>query len=202
MKHLIYFLILIFTYSCNQNNRTDSNLKTDLNVKTNQIKTDTVANLEQKSEDLIQDTSDCIFDQLTQTDEFLKGINELNGYKWDYKTRTATIILQNQDTLFITRGGCYDFGVSAEFRLRFDTTDYSEWKNVFKKVLWIAKVLDNEFSYQEIKNEIDSSKIVIENSDFGDIIGFSSEHLQDSHYEISRKIEKDYTVITISYYIN
>lgn len=89
------------------------------------------------------ESDDCIFDQQTQTDEFLRNIIELSGYYWDKESKTASIILENGDSLLITRGGCYHFGVTAEFRLRNDTTDYSDWTKVYDKVLWIAKVLES-----------------------------------------------------------
>ena len=130
--------------------------------------------LEQK--DLITE-DDCIFDQSTQTDEFLKDIQALKSYVWDYESRTATILLENHDTLLISRGGCYDFGVSAEFRIRNDTMNYKNWNMVFEKVLWIAKILESEFDYTRIKENIESNEIVIENYDGYDAVSFSDEYL-------------------------
>lgn len=141
---------------------------------------------------------DCIFDQANQTDEFLIGIKEFKNYTWDSISKTATIALNNKNTISITRGGCYHFGVSAELTLYNDTTDYYNWENVNQKILWISKILSSEFAYEAIKVEIDSSKQIIDN-DYG---YFSSEYLQDNNYEFARRIEKDLTTITLSYYLN
>lgn len=158
------------------------------------IQQQTVLEIENSSED----ESDCIFDQSTQTDAFLKRIPELENYKWNSEEKVATIILDSNDTLLISRGGCYQFGVSAEFRLSNDTIDYSDWKNVYAKVLWISELLQSEFAYPEIKNALNTSEIEIDN----DYIYFSNEYLQDNNYELTRRIEGDKDIIVLSYYIN
>jgi hypothetical protein len=195
MKNIL-FIVLILTISCNsasKNRQMDQSLISD---SSSQLDTADKINADTENSD------DCIFDQLTQTDEFLSNIKELQNYKWDYNTRTATIILDNRDTLLISRGGCYHFTVSAEFRIINEEIDYSVWNNVFNKVLWIAKLLDEEFAYKEIKNEIDSNKVTFEKIENGDAVYFSSEYLQNNHYEITRDLNENLNVITLSYYIN
>ncbi|MBA9079885.1 MULTISPECIES: hypothetical protein [Rufibacter] len=146
---------------------------------------------------------ECVFDQETQTDEFLKDVEELKGYKWDYGKRTATFLLETGDTLQIYRGGCSHFVVEAEFRLRNDKTDYSNWGNVYKKALWIAKVLDNEFDYKALKKDIDSKKVTFGRyEEVGiDVVYFTSEDLRDREYQIERKLESKLQTITLSYSI-
>ncbi|RNI30024.1 hypothetical protein EFA69_10910 [Rufibacter immobilis] len=146
---------------------------------------------------------ECVFDQETQTDEFLKDAKELKGYKWDYGKRTATFLLETGDTLLIYRGGCSHFVVEAEFRLRNDKTDYSNWGNVYKKALWIAKVLENEFDYKALKKDIDSKKVTFDRyEEVGiDVVYFTSEDLRDREYQIERKLEPRLQTITLSYSI-
>ncbi len=203
MKYLLYILILVSIISCSNNPQakkldkikiaeqasTDHQYPKNTDLKTDSIIETTIEN---------EENSDCIFDQTTQTDDFLKGIIELDNYIWDSISKTATIILENKDTLLITRGGCDHFGVSAEFRLRNDKTDYNDWNNVNKRVLWISRILESELSYYEIKNEIDSVTIITQD----DYAFFSNEYLQDNNYVISRRIDEDLTVISLSYYLN
>jgi hypothetical protein len=145
---------------------------------------------------------DCIFDQTTQTDEFLKGISELENYIWNQETKTATIVFPNQDTLLLKRGGCDHFGVSAEFILRNDTTDFRNWDNVIDKALWIARVLNDEFAFERLENELKSKQWEVQVINSDDLIFFNDAYLQADHYELARSIEKNLTRIILSFYIN
>ncbi|MBI9060032.1 MAG: hypothetical protein JEZ01_19860 [Labilibaculum sp.] len=203
MKYLLYTLILVSIISCSNNPQAKKLDKIEVteqsstvlqNPKNAELKTDSIIETATETEE----NSECIFDQTTQTDDFLKGKMELDNYIWDSISKTATIILENKDTLLITRGGCDHFEVSAEFRLRNDKTDYKDWNNVNKRVLWISRILESEFSYYEIKNEIDSVTIITQD----DNAYFSNEYLQDNNYVISRRIDEDLTVISLSYYLN
>lgn len=148
------------------------------------------------------ESDDCIFDQITQTDEFLEDITELKGYQWNKESKIATFRLDNGDTLLITRGGCYHFGVSAEFRLRNATIDFSDWTNVYDKVLWIAKILDTEFEHDMIKNELDSNLITTQKFEHGESVYFSSQYLQDNNYSIDRELHKGLIILRLNKYIN
>ncbi len=214
MKNIIKILILLIFTSCSSKN---TNKEKVINEKiisdsiTQNVNSTRISNSEkieesnklEETEELDSESEDdCIFDQSTQTDEFLKGIKELQNYNWDSISKTATIILDNGDTLLIERGGCYSFGVSVKFKIQKDTTDYSKWNNVFNKVLWISKILKTEFEYEDIKNELDSNKITIEKYDKSDVVNFSNEYLQNLHYEITRTLGKNSKMIELSYYID
>ena len=148
------------------------------------------------------ESEDCVFDQATQTDEFLKDVKELKGYRWNNASRSATYVLESGDTLLITRGGCHHFTVSAEFRLKKDRTDYSKWNNVYQKVLWIAKALDNEFDYEELKKDIDLEKVTIEDYGYADVASFDNEILVDNGYTIERTLHPGSTTIRLSKTLN
>ncbi|MBA9077933.1 hypothetical protein [Rufibacter quisquiliarum] len=208
MKNVFKILFVLFISSCS--NSTQESSPATLVEEELALKPDTLlakkstADSSQKVADTSTDeneSGECVFDQTTQTDEFLQNIKELNGYKWDYEKRTATFVLETGDTLLISRGGCNHFAVSAEFRLRNDKTDYTKWSNVYKKVLWIAKALDKEFDFQELKNDIEANKVTIEKYDHADIASFSSEILVDRDYSIVRELGPEVKVITLSYSI-
>jgi hypothetical protein len=52
---------------------------------------------------------DCVFDLTTQTAEFIQEIPDYSNYIWDDQTKTATVLLDNGDTIKLTRGGCVHF---------------------------------------------------------------------------------------------
>lgn len=192
MKILLKAILFLFiTVACKNQNGIQ---KTDSVFHNAELGIDSSANLE--------DSDDCIFDQLTQTDEFLREVPELSGYKWDKESRTATLKLSNGDTLYISRGGCDHFGVSAEFRLRNDTADIENWNNVYNKVLWIAKLLNSDFDYSLVKNDIDSNKLIFEKIEEIDVVYFSNEYLQSNNYSIERRKEGQLNIIRLSYYLN
>jgi hypothetical protein len=190
----ILFLFASCSYTSKEKQESSIPIATENTVENN---VDTLS-VETEAEITTEEESDCIFDQSTQTDKFLKGIEELKDYKWDAEEKIATIALGSGDTLLISRGGCYQFGVSAEFRLRKDTTDYSNWKNVYEKVLWISKLLSTDFAYEEIRNELNASEIERDNNN----TYFSNEYLQDNNYELYREIEADKSTIVLSHYVN
>lgn len=213
MNKLVIFLIPILIFSCNNSEKNKEVMQKE--VKDNEVEVVEQVALETlvtsaEVEDNVrlehptieeandENEDDCIFDQATQTDEFLHGISELENYSWDAEQKVATIPLNTSDTLLIRRGGCYHFGVSAEFILYRRSIDYSKWENVFERVLWISKLLESEFAYEDIKEEIENSKIRIEE----DNVSFQSEYLGDNNYSLYRKIEEGKTVIELSYYIN
>ncbi|NMM47683.1 hypothetical protein [Marinigracilibium pacificum] len=204
MKNLMTLVILaIIISACNstsESTQNEINEKSDsIQTKTAQLVTDPNPETidEEINEEQIEE-SDCIFDQSNQTDEFLKDIDALADYSWNSKTKTATIIMDLNDTLLIKRGGCDHFGVSAEFRIQNKQIDYNDWNNVFIKVLWIAEVLNTQFLYENIKNDIVLSKIDID----GDVAYFSDELLVNNNYEIYRETGDGITTIILSYYIN
>lgn len=193
----IFGLVLLLILSCcsnpNQEKNQISRAEENPTVITDSLPNSASGNTE---------SEDCIFDQATQTDEFLKNVQELKGYNWDYASRTATYILETGDTLLVTRGGCNHFTVSAEFRLRNDKADYSKWSNVYQKALWIAKALDTEFYYEELKKDIDLNKVTIEDYGYAEAASFENEILVDNGYVIERSLQPDRTTIKLSTTLN
>jgi len=102
---------------------------------------------------------DCIFDQSTQTDEFIKDIKEFHNYTWDDLKKEGTIILDNGDTLIATRGGCDHFGISGTLIQLTSELKTMDQKFIFEKGLWMAERLFDNKDFQQLK-------ILIKNEDY------------------------------------
>ncbi|MCV9385067.1 hypothetical protein [Reichenbachiella ulvae] len=211
MKNITGVLVLlVFVTSCSSTHREtanqDSSVDSLLTAVVTEQATDIIVPEEKEPEEVEpqekEPEDDCIFDQSTQTDEFLKGIKELENYEWDDITKTATIPLDNGDTLYVSRGGCYSFGVSALLKTTQNTSQYADWNQVFEQALWMSEVLQSEFAHEELKIDIESNKIEIESYDDQEVVTFSDEYLQSNHYELTRTLGEEAVTIELSYYIN
>lgn len=139
---------------------------------------------------------DCIFDSATQTDEFLQGIPELENYAWNKHINSAKIQLQANETLFITRGGCNHFGISADFYI---TGKEINLEQALKKVIWIAELLNNEFETELLKEAIEKKEYTTDDLSY---ISFSNQRLSDLTYSMSFKQSNEETKISLSWYMN
>lgn len=144
---------------------------------------------------------DCIFDQATQTDDFLKGIKELENYKWDTATKTAYFPSKGDWELSISRGGCDHFELSATFK-RMGKFDFEKEKScVFSKIIWITLLLE-EFEGDIIKEDIEGNRLSItkENENYL-YANFMNERIYESYY-MDYKTENNVTEFSISYGFN
>jgi hypothetical protein len=143
---------------------------------------------------------DCIFDQTTQSDEFLKGIKELENYRWDSKTKTAEIVLNDHWGLSLHRGGCNHFSVIADF-IYDKSIDFEENQDmIFDNIIWISNLLD-DFDGEIIKEAIDNAKVKIEIEDNKRHIYFMDERIYESYYMSFYSIE-DASYIHLAYRLN
>ena len=146
---LILFFVLFLTCS----------LK---NEKRKETLTDTITQVGKEIiSEKTKDNQDCIFDQETQTDEFLKGIEELKNYSWNPKTKIATIKISDEETLEIFRGGCDHFSFEAKFIVKKTITFPKDKSLIFSKLLWISKLIYNKSNYEIIKDCISKNKYSI-----------------------------------------
>ncbi len=158
MKQLFYLIIILFL-SCNQGKSTSKNVSVHIKEDGIYLVEDSIKEKNEKVYDLIVveeqvEDEDCIFDQATQTDEFLKGIKELEGYVWNQETKTAAIRISENETLEIYRGGCDHFGLSISFKLTGKNVSYPKDREVvFGKLLWAVKLI-KEFDYELIEKDI------------------------------------------------
>ena len=199
MKQIGLFILILVFFSCSNNVNTGhlviSKSKRMILLQEKIIKEEL---LEKSHVAFYPD--DCTYLQSMQTDDFLKNAHELKGYVWDSIDKTATVVLNENETLKIRKGGCYDYCVSAEFIISKSEIDYSDWENVFKKVLWIAQILKSEFYYEELKKEMEAKNYTTEKSNNTESLWFNSEHFKILHLSISRDIKSNPVKIKISHY--
>ena len=151
------------------------------------------------SQNFLSSNQDCIFDQTTQTDEFLKNIEELKDYVWFDDEKKAEIILNDHWTLAIKRGGCDHFELSAEFFYERPLDFKTNKKLVFDNIIWITNLL-NEFDGDIIKECLEKEKYSItEENENNLFINFLDERIYESYF-MSYKSDTTTTFI-VSYTI-
>jgi hypothetical protein len=139
---------------------------------------------------------DCPVSQVGQNDDFLKNISELSHYKWNNVTKKATVTLQNNETLIITRGGCIHFMVEAEFHPI--TKINTDRQVIFKRILWITKQL-KDFKYQALKEAIANNRYKEFTNQYITTITFTDKILEDKFYAIT--INTETNTFAISQYL-
>ena len=154
----------------------------------------------EKSENQNRQNQDCIFDQSIQTDVFLKGIKELEGYTWDDDSKSAEIVLNDHWSLTITRGGCDHFLLSAEFLYDRNLEFEDNKKVIFEKIIWITSLLKEEFEFESIKSCIEEDKLTFTETDNGFFGNFMDSKIYEM-YTFDYRKEKETTVFGISYYL-
>jgi hypothetical protein len=157
-----------------------------------------IDSIENKESTNQQENEDCIFDQSTQTDEFLKDIKELEGYVWHPDTKLAEIILNKQESLIIKRGGCDVFQFYASFMNEKVLDFEKDKKQIFDSIIWITSLLE-DFDGEDIKRVIEEGKISITKSDeFNYYANFMDKKLYEQYYFNFNN--KDITTFEIGYY--
>lgn len=204
MNRLCFLILCVFVFSCVKDKEAKKDAIVisieDLSKKdsTNAVEV-LLKNLDGKTDEK-QDSEDCIFDQKTQTDEFLNGIEELKDYIWNQEAKTAEIILNDHWSLTIKRGGCNHFEVSATFIYdRFLEFDENK-KSVYDKFIWISGLLE-EFDEEAINEAITNNNISIEVDEDRRFIQFMDSRLYES-YSAMFYSKNNVTHIRLSYYLN
>ncbi len=141
--------------------------------------------------------SDCIFDQLTQTNEFLKGTEFWNIHEWDNETKTALVHISEYETLEIKKGGCVHFSYYVTLSLFDDSTrldNHEYWIDAIQT--WTHKLpdFDNEHLDSLIKKRTNPEQ----NSDKQLVWFFDQDMYCSSELWIEREGTK--TTIRIGYY--
>lgn len=144
---------------------------------------------------------DCIFDQSTQTDDFIKNIDEFQNYTWDNSKKEATIFLNNGDTLVAQRGGCIHFGISGTLIQKDSKIESIDQLELFNTGLWIAQRLFNQKDFKELEEKFENKDYTIERDDdqlfymYFDHDYFSEYYLRAEQFDGRIKVE-------IGYYFN
>ncbi len=182
-------------FGCEKNENKNPNKHSVL--KTEAVK-QTKVEAESKVSKIIED---CIFDQATQTDDFLKGIKELEGYTWDDEAKTAEIILNDHWFLSITRGGCDSFSMSMDF-LYDRALNFDENKEmIFNQIIWGTNLLNNEFNSDLIKETIVEGKITITKEEDFIYVHFMNPEIYEL-YNFKFSSINEVTNFNISYHID
>lgn len=151
------------------------------------------------TQEIEQNTDDCIFDQTTQTDSFLEDIPELEDYVWIDSLKQAVILLENGETLKVTKGGCIHFNTYIELVTDLDKTPITDTEYWIDRVHKYTVLLDNVFD-----NELADSLITSESYDVNETPSqlYFSFH-QDIFCHMSLIIENKHgqTSVQIGYYV-
>ncbi len=141
---------------------------------------------------------ECIFDQTTQTDDFVKSVAEFSNYSWNSETKEATIILPNAEVLVAHRGGCNHFGISGTL-ITNDSTNFSDLDHWFERCLWIAERLFSENDFQSLKKSIEGqSYSMLE----GNTLYISFPHDYYAEFYMTLKKRGDKVELYIGYYFS
>ncbi|WP_340154053.1 hypothetical protein [uncultured Marivirga sp.] len=145
--------------------------------------------------------SDCVFDLSTQTDDFIKEIEETETYTWDDSKKEATILLDNGDTLIAHRGGCNHFGVSGTLikeNVRLENIDKSY---IIQSGIWIAERMFTPANVKELKIKLETEDYQIGRDD-ENLFYLYFNHESYSEYFLRAERIEGLVKIQIGYYFN
>ena len=200
MRFILVSIFFIVFLGCSSEENVD--VKMDDSVENSEKIKDTIVEKqeeEQAQEEKINYPEDCVFDMNTQTSEFLEGIKEFENFLWIDSLKTATIPLENGDTIEITRGGCdhYSFYVtliSYSDLTKIEDVDY--WINRMEKLTRLISEFENDNIYSLYQEE----KYNLIENDNQLYYSFN----QDAYCDMSLTLEqysKKKITITIGYYM-
>lgn len=205
MKAKFYLIIFLIFFCCKEATKTD---KVIISIGGLSSK-DSTEVVEELLEDLKRDLDvseneivieECVFDQSTQTDEFLHNIEVLKEYTWNSETKTAEIVLNDHWLLTITRGGCNEFEMSAAFTCNRILDIQKDKQIIFDNIVWITTLL-NDFDGEIIKKVIAEDKVSIsKENEFNYYGNFMDEKLYEKYYFNFNN--KDRTTFEVGYYYN
>ncbi|EPR71061.1 hypothetical protein ADICYQ_0652 [Cyclobacterium qasimii M12-11B] len=143
---------------------------------------------------------DCIFDLTTQSDEFIQHIPEFKNYTWNDSTKTATILLQNGDTLYAQRGGCYHFGISGKLVKLNDDHSIDNIDHWLGEAKWISKRILDDSDYQELEQMIVSKNYDLDLDNDRIYIAFKGHNYSEWYLTVERLHGN--TIIDTGYYFD
>lgn len=137
MTKTLYYLIIGLLISCTQQNK---NAETVVNIDT--LKVDSITEIKIDDSTSASEDEDCIFnnDYKQLTTEWLTEL-KINNFIWRADLDQA-LVPNGQDTIFLSKGGCYHFGMSVELKL---TNDSHSLKD---SALWMNRALKLAIEYK------------------------------------------------------
>ena len=147
-----------------------------------------------------QEIEECVFDQTTQTDEFIKKKGEFKKYEWNKETKTATVKLESGNVLRIFRGGCVHFGMSGELEILDNVVDLSDTKYWLEKALWISEKVFEDSDNQFLNNQLTSEHYSLQ-SDSNSFYIFIPHKYYDE-FSIAVRKENGKVFLYVGYYFS
>ncbi len=143
----------------------------------------------------------CIYDLDTQTDDFLKGIPEFSNYTWNNDLKQATIILNENETMIVERGGCNHFSFYSTIQLEKSDLTVQNQKEIFTKALWMAEKLFEVQDYNFFLTALDTGDYSIQKYKHQFLIVFESEAYCNAELLFTVDPETQQVQIKIGYYL-
>jgi hypothetical protein len=137
MTKTFCFLIIGLLISCKQQNK-----NTETVINTDTLKLDSITETKIYDSTSASEDEDCIFnnDYKQLTTEWLTEL-KINNFIWRADLNQA-LIPKGQDTVFLSQGGCYHFGISVELKLTNDNHSLAD------SALWMNRALKLAIEYQ------------------------------------------------------
>ena len=149
---------------------------------------------------IAQQDEECVFDQSTQTDEFIKQKGVFKVYEWDNERKEATIQLENGNILRASRGGCVHFGMSGELEILNNMVEINETSYWLESALWIAKNVFDDADIKFLEHQISNENYSLE-SDSESIYIFIPHDYYDE-FSIAVRKENGKTFLYVGYYFS
>ncbi|MEN3324893.1 hypothetical protein VP395_14230 [Mariniflexile soesokkakense] len=192
MKNIILHISIILIFSCKHVNSESKGATIHINNDGLYFEKDSINSVKDKVFE-----EDCVFDQETQTDGFLKGIKELENYVWDSESKTASIQISDNEILKIYRGGCTHFVLSATYEIKNLNLSFPKDKEfVFSKVLWVSELL-KEFDLIKIQDDLKFNNFTFENDHNSIFLDLKNKEESNITYSIWVNDHSEYSEISI-----
>lgn len=141
---------------------------------------------------------ECIFDQATQTSEFLDTVSQFQDYTWVDSIVTAFIALPNADSLEIKRGGCVHFGYYFTL-ITEDTNALNQIDHWFEIIQGYTIKLRGDFDFDYLEEQYVFGNSTLEQRPGQTVLFFQQDMYCGMELWVEEKRGKK--VITIGYYL-
>lgn len=102
---------------------------------------------------VLSQEEECVFDLVTQTDDFLKDSPFYGQHVWNEESKTAIIQLSKDETLIITRGGCLHFSYYFDLIIEGDESPITDHYYWIRKIFTLTEQVpdfDNETMWNSV----------------------------------------------------
>ena len=195
------FILMVICCSCGESGKTnDSKTKNNEThekptskeqVKKDSNKSKTTANSDKND----SEESDCVFDTAAQDDSFIENVEEFANYTWNDKTKTATILLNNGDTIYAQRGGCIHINVSGKWVRNSDGHSYKDVNYWLQEAKWLCKRVYDSSEYKTYLEMIENDQYKITEKEEELNLYFTGDHYKNHWYFRVKPRNKGETIV-------